>query len=136
MSSHTLGQKHHTYCANHHMCNMYAIKCTIQEIISILYDNYVWYLWDYMHCIQYIRRIIYENSSTLNDVTFTICGTSHNGSITPNPISSWYIHFIWHHTQCYHHKPLCDFTATMPDITLKLCLTLHKMYQVYDKKWR
>ena len=127
MSSHTLGQRHHTYCVRRHRWHMYTIKCTIQDIISTLYDNNVCYLWHYMHYIQYITRIIYDNSSTLYNVTFTICGTSHNDSIISNPICSWHIHFIWHHTQCYDHTPLSAFTATVPYITLKVFLTLHKM---------
>ena len=34
-----------------------------------------------MHYIHYITHIIYDNSSTLYDVTFTMCVTSHNYTI-------------------------------------------------------
>ena len=83
------------------------------------------------------------------DITFTIFGISHILYITThlfcmmshslyvvhqtmtlsmisNPICSWHFHFIWHHTQCYDHKPLCAFEATLPDITLRIFLTLKK----------
>ena len=95
MSSHPLSQRYHTYCVMHHRWHMNAIKCTIQYIISTLYDNNVWYLWHCMHYIQYITRIIYDNSSTLYDVTFTVCATSHSDSMISNIICSWHIHFIW-----------------------------------------
>ena len=136
MSWQTLGQRHHTYCVRHHRWDMYAIKCTIQDIISTLYDNNIWYLCHYMHYIQYIMHIIYDSSSILYHVTLTICGTSNNDSVYDiKPYMFMTYHFIWHHTQCYDYKPLCAFTATMPDVTLKIFWTLHKMYQFYDKKW-
>ena len=32
-------------------------------------------------------------------------------------------------------KPLCAFPATMPDITINVFLTLHTIYQFFEKKW-
>ena len=128
MSSRPLGQSHQTYCVRHHRWHMYAIKCTMQDIISTLYDNNVWYLWHYMHYIQYITRIIHDNSSPLYDVTFTICGTSHSDSIydiKPYMFMTYSL-YMASHTVLWPH-PLCAFTATMPDIILKVFLSLHKM---------
>ena len=113
-------QRHHNYCERHQRCHMYAIKCTIQDIISTLYDNNVWYLWHYSHYIQYITCIIYSNSYTLYDVKFTICGISHNDSIYdikpymfmtyslymashtvlwPRTIVCLHSHYAWYYTQ-------------------------------------
>ena len=61
ISSNLLSQRHHIYCVRHQRRHMYVIKCTIQDIISTLYDNNIWYLWHYMHYIQYITCIIYDN---------------------------------------------------------------------------
>ena len=87
-----------------------------------------------MHYIRYITRIIYDISSTLYDVTFTMCVTSHNDSIYDikhyvYDIFTWYD--ITHSVLTTH--PLCAFTAIMPDITLSVFLTWHKMYQFYEK---
>ena len=95
---------------------------SINDIAATLYMiSHTVYMW---HPTQYI----YDNSSPLYDVTFTICGTSHNDSIYDiKPYMFMKYSFIRHHTQCYDHTPLCAFTATMPDITLKVFLSLHKM---------
>ena len=99
MSSQTLGQRHHTYSVRHKRWHMYAIKCTIQDIMSTLYDNNIWNLWHYMHYIRYITHLIYNNSSILYDVTFTICGTSNNDSvydIQPYMFLTYSIHMASH----------------------------------------
>ena len=80
--------------------------------------------------------IIYDISSTLYDVTFTMCVTSHNDSIYD---MKHYVYDIFtsygltHSVMTTH--PLCAFTAIMPDITLSVFLTWHTMYQFYEKKW-
>ena len=135
MSSHPLCRRHHTYCVSHRSWHMYAITCVIQNIISTLYDNNPYYLWYHMHYIHYITCIIYDISSTLYGVTFTMCY-----------ITQWL--YLWHQTLYVYDiftwygimhsvmtsQPLCAFTATMPDITLSVFLTLHTMYQFYEKK--
>ena len=80
MSSHPLFWTHHTYSVRYHRCNMYAIIWVIQDMISTLYEN-LYYKWHHMHYIHSITRVIYDNSSTPYDVTFTICVTSHNDPI-------------------------------------------------------
>ena len=131
MSSHPLGQRHHTYCVRHHRWHMYAIKCTIQDIISTLYDNSIWNLWHYMHYIQYITRIIYDNSSPLYDVTFTICGTSHNDSIydiKPYMFMTYSLYMashtvLWPHTiVCLHSHYAWYYTQSIFDITQNVAI--------------
>ena len=136
MSSHPLCWRHHTYCVSHHRWHMYAIICVIHDIISKLYDQNPKYLWNQMHYIPYITRIIYDISSTLYDVTFTMCVTSQNGSNYDMKhygcdIFTWY--GLTHSVMTTHR--LCAFTAIMPDITLSVFLTWHTMYQFYEKKW-
>ena len=114
---------------------MYAIIGLIHDIISTLYDHHPKYLWKQMQYIHYIARIIYDISSTLYDVTFTMCVTSHNDSIYDikhyvYDIFTWY--GLTHSVMTTH--PLCAFTAILPDITLSVLLTLHTMYQFYEKK--
>ena len=131
MSSRPLGQSHQTYCVRHHRWHMYAIKCTMQDIISTLYDNNVWYLWHYMHYIQYITRIIHDNSSPLYDVTFTICGTSHSDSIydiKPYMFMKYSLYMashtvLWPHTMvCLHSHYAWYYTKSIFDITQNVAI--------------
>ena len=135
MSSHPLCWKQHTYCVSHHRSHMNAIICVIHDIISKLYDHNPKYLLNQMHYIPYITRIIYDISSTLYDATFTMCVTSHNGSIYDIKHYGCAIftrYGLTHSVMTTH--PLCAFTAIMPDITLSVFLTWHTMYQFYEKK--
>ena len=77
-----------------------------------------------MHYFHYVTRIIYDISSTLYDVTFTMCVTSHNASIYDIK------HYVYDIFSAYGitpsvmaTHPLCAFTAIMPDITLSVLLT-------------
>ena len=134
MSSHPLCWRQNGYCVSHHRSHMYVIKCVIHDTISTLYDHKAKYLRNQMHYIHYITRITYDISSTLYDVTFTMCVTSHNDSIYDikhyvYDIFPWY--GITHSVMTTH--PLCAFTSIMPDITLSVFLTWHTMYQFYEK---
>ena len=136
MSSHPLCWRHHTYCVSHHRSHIYATIYVIHDIISTLYDHNPKYFWNQMHCIHYITRIIYDISSTLFDVTITMCVTSHNDSICDikhyvYDIFTWY--GLTHSVMTTHS--LCAFTAIIPDITLSVLLTWPTMYQFYEKKW-
>ena len=136
VSSHPLCRRHHSSCVRHHRWHMYAIICIIHNIISTLYGNNNYYLWHHRHYIHYITCIIYDISSTLYDVTFTMCVTSRNDSIYD---FKHYVYEIFTRYGITHSvtttQPLCAFTATMPDITLSVFWTLHKIYQFYEKKW-
>ena len=143
MTSQPLSQRHHIYCVRHQRWHMYAIKCTIQDIISTLYDNNFWYVWHYMHYIQYITCII----STLHGVTFTICGTSHNDSIYgikpymfmtysfymaphtvlwPQTIVCLHIHYAWYYT-----LSIFDITLSVPILWEEVNVSHHSLY-MYD----
>ena len=135
MSSQPLGQRHPTYCVRHQRWRMYATKCTIQDIISTLYDNNIWYLWQYMHYIQYITHIIYNNSSILYDVTFTICGTSNNDSvydIKPYMFMTYSL-YMASHTVLWPQTIEC-LRSHSAWYYPQIFLTLQKMYQFYDKE--
>ena len=89
-----------------------------------------------MHYIHYITCIIYDISSTLYGHIHYVCY-----------ITQWLS--LWHQTLYVYDiftwygitlsvgitQPLCAFTATMPEVTLSVFLTLHTMYQLYEKKW-
>ena len=126
---------------------MYAIICITRDIISTLYDNSPYYLWHHMHYIQYITRIIYDISSTLYDVIFTICVKSHNDSIYdikhymfmtysldmashtvlwPHSHVCLHIYYAWHYTQC-----IFDITENVP-ILWKEVNTCHHSLYMYD----
>ena len=115
----------------HHSLYMYDPICTTNDItstlydiaklysyiISTLYDHNPIYLCNQMHYIHYITRLIYDISSTLYDVTFTMCVTSHNDSMYDikhyvYDIFTW--NLLTHRVITTH--PLCAFTAIMPDI--------------------
>ena len=146
MSSHPLCRRHQTYWVRRHRWHMYAIICVIHDIISTLYDISPYYLWDQMHYIHYITCTIYDISSTLYDVTFTMCVTSHNDSVTSNPICLWHIHLIWHNRQCYDHTTIVclhshyawdntqcifDFTHNVPTLWKEVNICHHSLY-MYD----
>ena len=78
-----------------------------------------------MHYIHYITRIIYDISSTLYDVTFTMCVTSHMTlSMTSNTMFMTYSldmasrTVLWPHIHCFPSQPLF--------------LTLHSVYFWHD----
>ena len=88
-----------------------------------------------MDSVHYITRIIYGMSSTLYDVTFSTCVTSHNDyiyDIKNNKFMTYSLVMASHSVMS--PKPLCGFTTTMTDITLSVFLTLHIMDQFYEKK--
>ena len=132
MSSQPLCQRYNTNSVGHHRWHRYPFICTIHDIVSTLYDNNPQYSWHHMH---YIWHVIY---------------------------CVWYpIHYMCDNTQClylWHHtlygydistlygithsvvttQPLCNFTATMSDITPTVSVSsypLDKFYQtqcMYD----
>ena len=88
---------------------------------------------------------------TIYDITCTIFRPSHTLYMT-SPLLCMMSHslcVLHHYTSLYVYdlftlygiahsgmttQPLCVFTATMPIITLSVFLTLHTMYQFYEKK--
>ena len=115
--------------------------------IHTIFDNNVLYLWHYMHYIHYITHIIDDNSSTPYDVTFTICGTSHNDSIYdikpymfrtyslymashtvlwPYTIVCLHSHYAWYYTQS-----IFDVTLNEPILWQEVNVSDHSLY-MYD----
>ena len=86
-----------------------------------------------MHYIHYITCIIYDISSTLYDVT-SLCVLHHTMTLSmiSNPIWLWH---IWHHTQCYDHTTIVCLHRHYAWHYPQCILTLHTMYQCYEKKW-
>ena len=68
-----------------------------------------------MHYIHYITRIIYDISSTLYDVTFTVCVTSRDDCIYDIKHYMFMIYsldmasctVLWPHNHCVPSQPLC-----------------------------
>ena len=114
MSSPPLIWRHHTYSVRYHRCHMYANIWFIQDMISTLYEN-LYYKWHHMHYIHSITRIIYDNSSTLYDVTFTICVTSNNDPIYGIKHYMFMLYsldmasgtVLWPQNHCVPSQPLC-----------------------------
>ena len=68
-----------------------------------------------MHCIHDITRNIYDMSSTVYDITFTICVTSHYDyiyNITHSMFMTYPLYLashtvLWQHNHCVTSQPLC-----------------------------
>ena len=72
-------------------------------------------------------------SSTIYDVTFTICVTSQSDTICDITHSVYDIATLYGITHSVMAiQPMCDFTATMSDITPSLSVSSHIMYQFYQ----
>ena len=92
-----------------------------------------------MHYIHYITCIIYDMSSTVYDITFTICVTScmcdthyiceYMSTIfdMKHNVLRQYNHYIWHHTL---HVCVCVITATLSMIKHSLYFW-HHIYCIY-----
>ena len=111
MSSHPLCQRHPTNYVRHHRWHMYSIICTIHDM-----------------------------SSTVYDITFTICVTSHNASISDITHSMFMTYplymashtVLWQHNNCVTSQPLCltshplslcHYTQWINFIKPSLCMT-------------
>ena len=71
-------------------------------------------------------------SSTVYDFTFTLCVTSHNACISDMAHSVYDISTLYGIThRVMTTLPLCNFTATMSDITSTLSLSSHPVDQFY-----
>ena len=106
----------------HHIHTLWQqplVFMTSHALYSLHYSHYVWHIiysvWYHIHYVCYITQWLYLWHQTLYvyDI-FTWYGITHSVMTT---------------------QPLCAFTATMPDITLCVFLTLQKMYQFNEKKW-
>ena len=146
MPSHPLCWRHHTYCVSHHRSHMYAIICVLHDIISTVYDHNPKYLWSQMHYIRYITRIIYDISSTLYDVTFTVCYITQWLYLWHQTVCLRHIHLMWHHAQFYDHTSIVclhshyawhytqctfDMTQNVPVLWKEVNVCHHSLY-IYD----
>ena len=133
--THSLSKKSHLLCKTsqvayvcHHMHYTWQhintlwqplLFMTSHALYSLHHMHYIWhliyYVWCHIHDVCYITQWLYLWHQTLYvyDI-FTWYGIMHSVMTT---------------------QPLCSFTATMPDITLSVFLTLHTMCQYYEKKW-
>ena len=88
-------------------------------LYSLHHTHFIWHLiysvWCHIHYVFYITQwpSLWHQTLYVYDI-FTWYGLRHSVMTT---------------------QPLCAFTATMPDITLNVFLTLHTMYQFYEMKW-
>ena len=90
-----------------------------------------------------ITCTIFIPSHALYMTTHLLCMMSHSlyvlhhkmtQSMASNTIYLCYIQWYGILHSVMTTKPLCAFPATMPDITLNEFLTLHTMYQFFEKK--
>ena len=91
---------------------------TSHALYSLHHTHYIWHLiysvWCHIYYVCYITQWLYLWHQTLYVYAiFSLYGIMHSVMST---------------------EPLCAFTATIPDITLNIFLTLHTMYQCYEKK--
>ena len=111
--------------------------------------SYVLYMTSYPHfrtkpLILYgITCTIFITSHALYMTSHLLCIVSHSLYVLHHTMTLWhqtlYVYDIFTLYGIKHGvmttQPLCAFTATMPEITLSVFLTLHTMYQFYEKKW-
>ena len=126
MSSQPLCRRHHTNYVGHHRWHMYAIICTIHDIISSLYDNNPQYSWHHMHYIWHIIYCVWYHIHYMCDIRHWL--------------------YLWHHTlygydistlygithSVIRTQPLCKLTAMMSDITPTVSVSSHPLYQLYQ----
>ena len=109
---------HYTWHHIHTLWQQTLVFMTSHALSSLHCMHYIWQLiysvWCHIHCLCYITQRLYLWHQTLYvyDI-FTLYGITHTVMTT---------------------QPLCAFKATMPDIKLSVFLTLHTMYQCYEKK--
>ena len=144
MSSHPLCGRHHTNYVRHHRWHIYAIICTIQYIISTLYDKNLYYLWHHMHCIHDITHTIYDMSSTVCDITYTICMTSNNDcfyDITHSTFMTYLLYMashtvLWKHNHCVLHSHYVWYhTQCINFIKPRVCMTSPPLYVFNHMKY-
>ena len=86
-----------------------------------------------MPFIDDITCTIYDMSSTVYDFTFTLCVTSHNACISDMAHSVYDISTLYGIThRVMTTLPLCNFTATMSDITPTVSGSSHPFDQFYQ----
>ena len=110
---------HYTWHHIHTLWQQPLLFITSYALHSLHHMHYVGHfiysVWCHIHYGCYITQWLYFWHQTIYvyDI-FTLYGITHSVITT---------------------QPLCAFTANMPDITLSEFLTLHTMYQFYEKKW-
>ena len=112
---------HHMPYTRHHINTLWQplLFMTSHALYSLHHMHYIWHLiysvWCDIHYVCYITQWPYLWHQTLYVYD----------------IFTWYV--IRHSVMTT--QPLCAFPATIPDITLNVFLTLHRMYQFFGKKW-
>ena len=106
---------------------IYDIKCCTIFLIS-----HTLYMTSPLHCMMSHSLCVLHHTMTL--------------SMTSNPICLWYIHFIWHHKQCYDHTTIVClhshyawdntqcifyFTHNVPTLWKEVKVCHHSLY-MYD----
>ena len=102
---HTLGQKPLLFMASHPLYSLHNMR-------------YIWHLIYSVWC--HIHYVLHH--------TMTL-------SMTSNILCVWHTHLIWHHTKCYDHTTSVCLHSHYAWHYTQWILTLHTMYQFYDKKW-
>ena len=128
MSSQPLCRRYHTNSVGHHRWHRYSIICKIHDIISNLYDNNPQYSWHHMHYIWHVIYSVLYHIHYMCDITKCL--------------------YLWHHTlyvfdisilygithSVMTTQLLCNFTATMSDITPTVSVPSHPLDQFYQTK--
>ena len=129
MSSQPLCRRYHTNSVGHHRWHRYSIICTIHDLISTLYDNNPHYSWHHMHYIWHGIYSVWYHIHYMCDITQGL--------------------YLWHHTIYLYDisilygiahsvmttQLLCNFTATMSDITPTVFVSSHPLDQFYQTKF-
>ena len=107
MSTHPLCRRHHTNYVRYHRCHMYDIICTVHDTYPpcktttlspyditspLLMTSHALYMT--CHLLFMISHSLYVWHPTMPV------------SLTSHTLCLWHIHFIWHHTQCYHNTTI------------------------------
>ena len=128
MSSQPQCRRYNTNSVGHHRWHRYAIICTILDILSTLYDKSAQYSWYHMHYIWHVIYCVWYQINYMCDITQCL--------------------YLWHHALYVYNistlynithsvmttQLLCNFTATMSDITPTVSVSSHPVDQFYQTK--
>ena len=125
MSSQTLCWRYHTNSVGHHRWHRYSIIFTVHDITSTLYDNNPQYSWHHMHYIWHVIYCVWYHIHFMCDITQCLYLWHCTLSVYDISMLFGIIHSVMITQQ------LCNFTATMSDITPTVSVSSHRVDQFY-----
>ena len=107
---------HHVHYTWHHIHTLWQ-----QPLVFM--TSHALYSWHHMHYISHVIYCMISHSLYVWHHTMPV-------SLTPHSLCLWYIHYRASHS-VMTTQTLCNFTATMSDITPTVSLSSHPLYWGY-----